>query len=201
MFIRQTMANALRSIPAPNIQKCSAALSARHSTESTPKSCWRSFPITATQRRATELEKLICKIYEDNILGKLPDARYAALDEQYSKEQGALSEEMREVEAAISGYEKSRKSADKFIALIEKYENFDTLTTPKLLEFVEKNLVYERDRKGSTETTQRGTIYILTSLAGTFPYISAKSTSRRKNRKNYAKKGAQGQASPKLFEA
>ena len=34
-----------------------------------------------------ELERLVCKIYEDNALGRLPDARYAALDAQYAKEQ------------------------------------------------------------------------------------------------------------------
>jgi hypothetical protein len=115
--------------------------------------------LAAAQKRAGELEKLICKIYEDSILGKLPEARYAALDEQYAKEQGALSEEIKGLEAAISGHEKSRKSADKFIALIEKYENFDTLTTPMLLEFVEKILVHERDRKGSVETTQEVEIF------------------------------------------
>ena len=43
--------------------------------------------LAAAQKRAGELEKLICKIYEDNVLGKLPDARYAALDAQYAKEQ------------------------------------------------------------------------------------------------------------------
>ena len=31
--------------------------------------------LAAAQKRAGELEKLICKIYEDNALGKLPDAR------------------------------------------------------------------------------------------------------------------------------
>jgi hypothetical protein len=76
--------------------------------------------LDAAQKRAAELEKLICKIYEDSILGKLPEARYAALDEQYAKEQGALSEEIKGLESSISGYEKSRKSADKFIALIDK---------------------------------------------------------------------------------
>ena len=34
--------------------------------------------LAAAQKRAGELEKLICKIYEDNALGKLPDARYEA---------------------------------------------------------------------------------------------------------------------------
>ncbi len=43
--------------------------------------------LAAAQKRAGELEKLICKIYEDNALGKLPDARYGALDAQYAKEQ------------------------------------------------------------------------------------------------------------------
>ena len=115
--------------------------------------------LAAAQKRAGELEKLICKIYEDNALGKLPDARYAALDAQYAKEQDELSSEIAELEKSIVGYEKTRKSADKFIALIEKYENFDTLTTTMLNEFVEKILVHERDRKGSQDTTQEVEIY------------------------------------------
>lgn len=63
--------------------------------------------------------------------------------------------EITELETAISGYEKSRKSADKFIALVDKYENFETLTTPMLLELVEKILVHERDRKGSIRQRKR----------------------------------------------
>ena len=84
--------------------------------------------LAAAQKRAGELERLICKIYEDNALGKLPDARYEALDAQYAKEQDALNAEIVELEKAVTGYEQSRKSAEKFIALIDKYENFDTLT-------------------------------------------------------------------------
>jgi hypothetical protein len=115
--------------------------------------------LVTAQKRAAELETLICRIYEDSILGKLPQARYAALDEQYAKEQNALSKEIAEIEAVIHGYEKNRKSADKFIALVEKYENFDTLTTVMLNEFIEKIHVHERDRKGSQETTQQVEIF------------------------------------------
>ena len=110
--------------------------------------------LAAAQKRAGELEKLICKIYEDNALGKLPDARYKALDAQYAKEQDALEIEIAELEKAVTGYEQSQKSAEKFIALIDKYENFDTLTNTMLNEFVEKILVHERARKGSQDTTQ-----------------------------------------------
>ena len=110
--------------------------------------------LAAAQKRAGELEKLICKIYEDNVLGKLPDARYRALDAQYAKEQDALEIEIAELEKAVTG---SRvKSAEKFIALIDKYENFDTLTNTMLNE---KILVHERARKGSQDTTQEIEIY------------------------------------------
>ena len=115
--------------------------------------------LAAAQKRAGELEKLICKIYEDNALGKLPDARYKALDAQYAKEQDALEIEIAELEKAVTGYEQSQKSAEKFIALIDKYENFDTLTNTMLNEFVEKILVHERARKGTQDTTQEIEIY------------------------------------------
>ena len=64
-----------------------------------------------------------------------------------------------ELEKAVTGYEQSRKSAEKFIALIDKYENFDTLTNTMLNEFVEKILVHERARRGSQDTTQEVEIY------------------------------------------
>ena len=115
--------------------------------------------LAVAQKRVEELEKLICKIYEDNALGKLPDARYEALDAQYAKEQDALNAEIEKLEKAVTGYEQSRKSAEKFIALIDKYENFDTLTNTMLNEFVEKILIHERARKGSQDTTQEVEIY------------------------------------------
>ena len=42
--------------------------------------------------------------------------------------QDELEIEIAELEKAVTGYEQSQKSAEKFIALIDKYENFDTLT-------------------------------------------------------------------------
>ena len=102
---------------------------------------------------------MLCKIYEDHILEKIPDERYVMLDEQYAKEQAVLSNEIREIEDIIQQYEKDQKSADQFIALIDKYKNFNVLTNTMLNEFVEKILVHERARKGSQDTTQEVEIY------------------------------------------
>ena len=115
--------------------------------------------LATAKQRVSELEVLLCKIYEDNILGKLSDSRYATLDTQYEKEQTELTAEIGRLEKAISDYEKYERDADRFIALIDKYENFDELTITMLNEFVEKILVHERDRKGSRETTQEVEIY------------------------------------------
>ena len=115
--------------------------------------------LATAKQRVSELEVLLCKIYEDNILGKLSDSRYATLDAQYEKEQSELTVEISDLEKAIKSYEKHEKDADRFIALIGKYENFDKLTIAMLNEFIEKILVHERDRKGSIQTTQEVEIY------------------------------------------
>jgi DNA invertase Pin-like site-specific DNA recombinase len=115
--------------------------------------------LAVAKQRLDELEVLICKIYEDHILGKLPENRYNTLDKQYGKEQEALETEISALESSLEAYEKNQKSAEKFIALIERYENFDNLTISMLNEFIDKILVHERDRKGSRETTQEIEVY------------------------------------------
>ena len=115
--------------------------------------------LATAKQRVSELEVLLCKIYEDNVLGKLSDSRYATLDAQYEKEQTELTAEISVLEKAVKSYEKHEKDADRFIALIDKYENFDKLTIAMLNEFIEKILVHERDRKGSIQTTQEVEIY------------------------------------------
>ena len=63
---------------------------------------------TAKQRLA-ELETLLCKIYEDNALGKLSDSRYQTLGSQYDSEQSKLTAEVSALEKSIHGYEKHEK--------------------------------------------------------------------------------------------
>ena len=115
--------------------------------------------LEADRRRDQELETLLCRIYEDNVLGKLPESRYQILSAQYEKEKHALGREIAYLEQAIARYNENAKSTDRFIKLIEKYENFDELTIPMLNELVEKVLVHERTRKGSSQSAQEIEIY------------------------------------------
>lgn len=109
--------------------------------------------------RIQELERLMCRIYEDMILEKIPSSRYEILNSQYETEQRVLSKEIKDLEIAISRYEKETDRARKFISLISRYENFDELTTTMINEFIEKIIIHERDRKGSQTSKQKIEIY------------------------------------------
>ena len=115
--------------------------------------------IEADNRRLDELEKLICRIYEDNILGKLPDERYMFLSSSYEAERKNLTEEVRSCEHAVQEYNHNAHNAERFITLIDKYANFEELTNQMLLELIDKILVHERDVKGSINCSQEIEIY------------------------------------------
>lgn len=115
--------------------------------------------LTACQKRLDELETLLCKIYEDNTLGKLPDKRYQILEAQYTKEQEALEAEIDSLQKKVDEYEQEQKSADKFIALVKKYQNFEELDAVMLNQFIYKIFVHERDYKGMANSPQTIEIY------------------------------------------
>ena len=115
--------------------------------------------LTACQKRLDGLETLLCKIYEDNTLGKLPDRRYQILEAQYTKEQEALEAEIDSLQKEVDEYEQEQKSADKFIALVKKYQNFEELDAVMLNQFTYKIFVHERDYKGMANSPQTIEIY------------------------------------------
>ena len=115
--------------------------------------------LAADESRLQQLAVLISKIYEDNASGKLPDERYALLDDQYGNEQASLTAEIENLKKSIAARGDSRQSAEKFISLIDKYQDFDHLTIGMLNEFIDKILVHERADKGCTNTTQEIEVY------------------------------------------
>jgi hypothetical protein len=116
--------------------------------------------LVAVTKRLTDLETLQRKVYEDNALGKLSDKRYAEMSEGYDKEQSDLEREAAELRSAVDAFLDGGERADRFIKLIEKYENFDELSVAALNELVEKITVHERDRKGLAQATQRIDIHL-----------------------------------------
>ena len=59
-----------------------------------------------SKKRIADLDKLFTRIYEDNVIGKLPDDRYSKMAVAYEKEQ-------KELELLISDCEKELRDAEK----------------------------------------------------------------------------------------
>ncbi|MBR5635795.1 MAG: recombinase family protein [Pseudobutyrivibrio sp.] len=115
--------------------------------------------LNACKKRISELEKLICKIYEDNALGKMPESRYETLISTYSKEQNSLKSECDSLEDDLAEIEANKQNGKHFVNLMSKYNNFDEITPYMVSEFIDRIEVHERDRKGSAQTTQTIDIY------------------------------------------
>ena len=117
-------------------------------------------------RRVAELEILIRKIYEDNALGKLSDKRYDVLSVEYENEQTALELQISGLQAAVTEYKSNAECAARFIELVKRYQEISDISAEVLNAFVEKIVVYERERKGCTHTDQR--IDICLNFVGVF---------------------------------
>ena len=100
--------------------------------------------LEALQQREQELEKLLCRIYEDNILGKLPDDRYCMMDKQYSTEKQEVMEEIAKINKLISDTQRESTTPSRFIALVDHYLEFEELTTYMINEFISRIVIYER---------------------------------------------------------
>ena len=115
--------------------------------------------LKAAENRADELEKLICRIYEDHILDKIPDIRYEALDKQYSAELESVKNEMETCQVALNKMKKRAADPMKFIDLVESMDSFDNLTPYMVHQLVNKIVVHEREIKGAQKSPQQIDIY------------------------------------------
>ncbi len=98
--------------------------------------------------RLEELRKLIPSIYEDKVLGKIPEDVCVNLLEKYQAEQKELSEEVSELEAKLSAVKQDKDDVEEFIRRLKKYTDVQELTREMALELIEYVTVdeYSADR-------------------------------------------------------
>ena len=98
--------------------------------------------------RLAELEKLIPSIYEDKVLGKIPEDVCVNLLEKYQEEQKTLSAEVDMLEAKLSAVKQDERDVEEFIRRLKKYTNVQELTREMALELIEYITVdeYNADR-------------------------------------------------------
>jgi hypothetical protein len=115
--------------------------------------------ITQGNKRIAELNKLIKRIYEDNVGGKLSDKRFAALSEEYEREQTELEQSIKLLQTELDAFNADSDRSDRFIEIVKRHTDFSELTAPMIAEFIEKIVVHEAD-KSSGERVQKVDVYL-----------------------------------------
>lgn len=72
------------------------------------------------QKRCEELDKIISRLYEDNVLGRISDERYESMSQSYESEQAEIRRLLPELKSQINELKKQSDCADNFINVIKK---------------------------------------------------------------------------------
>lgn len=99
------------------------------------------------RKRIADLDKLFNRIYEDNVIGKLSDERYARMAVEYEAEQKELLEKVREEEKQLS--EMEQKSVDMRLLLqgLREFTDMKELTPTIVNKLIRRIEVHNPEKK------------------------------------------------------
>lgn len=93
-------------------------------------------------------------------MGKLPEARYDLLSDDYEQEQAVLRTALADDEAALAQFTADTARVDQFLAPAKKYTDFTELTTPMINEFIDKIIVHAPTRDEYGDRCQQVEIHL-----------------------------------------
>ncbi|CDG03727.1 recombinase family protein [Lactococcus lactis] len=98
------------------------------------------------KHRFLELDQIIQHLYEDNLSGKLSDARYAKMSQNYEQEQEKLGKDLACLEQRVAEVEDVTSDINRFIQVAKKYLEPDQLEADMVRELIEKIEIGEKGR-------------------------------------------------------
>ena len=115
--------------------------------------------VDTLNRRQAELTALFKRLYEDNVLGRIPDEQHRILSQGYTEEQKQLRERLPVAEARLEELKSTATNVARFIENAKKYSQIDELTSEILRTFIQKVTIGERSKKHSRNAVQEIKIY------------------------------------------
>ena len=111
------------------------------------------------QRRISELDAILKKLYEDRVFGVVSDERYAAMSADYEAELNKAKDRLGELQTMLDAAAKHKRDAKDFMALVEQYTNITELTAELLHTLIEKIVIHEKELADDGEIVMRIEIY------------------------------------------
>ena len=104
--------------------------------------------LSGAQKRMEELDKIIQRLYEDSVLGKLSDARYMKLSAQYETEQAEIGRLAKALEQEIESESGQVADVGQFLRLADRYSDLQELDAATVNELIEKIVIHSPEKIG-----------------------------------------------------
>ena len=134
--------------------KCSVKESER--LQSTAKS-----ELKKAESRLSEIERIIVKLYEEKVCGRMPEERFELLAKNYETEQAELKQKAEALKASLAAKEESGISLAKFVSLVRSYTEVKELTPEILNSFIDKIYIGKPERIAGKRVQEVKIVYKL----------------------------------------
>ena len=124
--------------------------------------------LAKADKRIAELDRIISRLYEDNVTGKLSDDRFIKLSHDYELEQSNLKSMAEVLRKELKQQEQQKTNAKAFVAAVKKYTDMQELDAAVLREFIDRIEVSHADKKSKTRE-----ITIVYNFIGAFDFTRA----------------------------
>ena len=114
--------------------------------------------LDALTARDRELDMLFERLYEDNVAGKIDDARFAKMSKRYEQEQGENAKKIKALRLELKKDESKRMDIDDFLETVRRYTDAATITKRMVAELIDHIEVYHAEKQDGI-TYQRVVIH------------------------------------------
>lgn len=142
-----------------NTDKFKSILSRKYQSDSQKQAEQITLEYEQKQKRCEELDKIISRLYEDNVLGRIGDERYESMSQSYELEQLEIKKALPILKSKIDELKRQSDCADNFINVIKKYTIIDKLDAAILNELIDKIVVHHKEQAEDGRTFQQIEIY------------------------------------------
>ena len=108
--------------------------------------------------RDKELDALFERLYEDNVSGKIDDARFAKMSKRYEQEQGEAAGKIKALRLELKKADGKKMDMDFFLETIRRYTDATTITRRMVGELIDHIDVYHAEKRDGV-TNQRVVIH------------------------------------------
>ena len=114
--------------------------------------------LDALTARDRELDMLFERLYEDNVAGKIDDARFAKMSKRYEQEQGENAKKIKALRLELKKDESKRMDIDDFLETVRRYTDATIITKRMVAELIDHIEVYHAEKQDGV-TNQRVVIH------------------------------------------